>query len=295
MHRMIDSHAHYSHARFESAFRYLARGGDGELCLREGNRPELLRALRDSGIAAVLEPGITLASNEALLDLSRQYPGFLFPAVGVHPTRTPDERWQDRRRLIALSGSPGVIAIGETGLDYHLARGTQHRLCQKTWFLYQLRLADHRRLPLILHIRQADRDALRILRRCRKRLHGGVVHCFAGDYGTARAYLELGFALGIGGTLLQEGERARTLCDAVRQLPLASLLVETDAPYVLPACGALDSRKKLQKVRNTSLILPAVVEKIAALKGVDAETVARATLENTRRVFPGIAPTEGGL
>ena len=203
---LIDSHVHFSHQRFDGTFRYLTCGKDGAFQLQEVHRLVLLQEMRETGIVGVIEPGITLASNYAAAALARQYASYVFPAVGVHPTRVADERWGDRKKLIRLSEEPGVVAIGETGLDYHRARNTQHRLWQKAWFIFQLKLAHQLQLPLVLHIRQADRAALQILRLYRNDLHGGVVHCFSGDYKTAKVYAELGFSLGIGGTLLQKND-----------------------------------------------------------------------------------------
>ena len=286
---MIDSHAHYSHARFDGSFRHLACTEDGQLqMIQVGARTELLTELRAAEIIGVIEPGITLKSNEAVLSLAQLFPGYLFPAIGVHPTRAPDERWQDRKLLNSMTEHSNVIAIGETGLDYHRARETQHRLAQVAWFVYQIHLANDRRLPLILHIRQADQAALRILRLYHKSLHGGVVHCFSGDYKMAEAYIELGFTLGIGGTLLQDNDRGQTLCETVRRIPLSAILVETDAPYVLPDCAALAGRKALQKVRNTSLILPSVIQRIGELRDTKQETIENAILGNTLRTFPKI-------
>ena len=195
-----------------------------------------------------------------------------------------------RRQLEVWAREPGVAAIGETGLDYHLPR--KHRLTQLLWFRYQLGLARRLELPLVLHIRMADRDALAMLRRRRRQLSGGVVHCFQGDWDTARAYLDLGFCLGIGGALLRRESEA--LRDAVARAPLDRLLVETDSPYVLPDVPWTGSKKSLSRVRNSSLLLPRIVEEIARLKHLPPETAEAAILENTRRVFHLSGAENGG-
>ena len=208
----------------------------------------------------------------------------------MHPTRTHQAPWRQRRQLEAWAREPGVAAIGETGLDYHLPR--KHRLTQLLWFRYQLGLARRLELPLVLHIRMADRDALAMLRRRRRQLPGGVVHCFQGDWDMARAYLDLGFCLGIGGALLRRESEA--LRDAVARAPLDRLLVETDSPYVLPDVPWTGSKKSLSRVRNSSLLLPRVVEEIARLKHLPPETAEAAILENTRRVFHLSGAENGG-
>lgn len=292
-----DSHIHLTHSSFSGEFCCLG-WEDGSFLLQASNRNDLIKQLQGEGIGFCIEPGIELESNARLLALSQKLPGFLYPAVGVHPTRTWsytiwDEHNKKVRRRLYLSDfeqlrkyarRPGVVAIGETGLDYHHPRKEQHRLAQKYWFVRQLLLAHKLHLPVVLHTRAADADALAILRLLHRQLHGGVCHCFCGDAETAKAYTGLGLLLGIGGMLLQRPEKCAALEDAVRRTPLESLVMETDGPYVKPFCPDLPE-KQLRQARNTSLILPAVARRIAAIKGISPEEVERVTTENVRRVF----------
>ncbi|MBE6917976.1 MAG: TatD family deoxyribonuclease [Ruminococcaceae bacterium] len=281
---IIDSHAHYNNRAYSGTFRYLTRAEDG-YALREGDLGQLFGEMSAAGIPCSIEPGVTLQSCEELLQLCAGHPGRLFPAVGVHPTRTFLEKWQDRKKLILYANDPAVVAIGECGLDYHYPRKQQHRLTQHLWFLYQLNLAWKLKKPVILHVRNAHEDALRILRQHPIRRLGGVVHCFCASYEIARQYLDLGYHIGIGGSLLQQEERSKELCEAVRQMPLERILLETDAPYILPYCKDTLPPKQLRRTRNTSLILPAVAERIAELKGISPESVAQQTAENAIRLF----------
>lgn len=283
---ILDSHAHYSHKHFDNTFRYLTRTPEG-YALAEGTREDLFRELEAAGIAGSIEPGITLESNEAVLALCGAYPGRVFPAVGLHPTRTGQTPWKDRKKLAHCASDPRVIAIGETGLDYHYPRKDQHRLRQKLWFLWQLELAWKRKLPVILHVRDADKDVLRILKRHPVRKLGGVIHCFNRDWETARAYLALGYHIGLGGSVLQPEERARELREAVRKIPLDRILVETDSPY--KPDSPYDLPAALPK-RNTSLILPEVIRKIAEWKQLPPEDVEGAVAGNTLRLFSLPAP-----
>ena len=205
--------------------------------------------------------------------------------MGIHPTRSVFEKWSDRKKLDAFSKAPGVIAIGECGLDYHYKREEQHRLKQHIWFLYQLDLAWRLKKPVILHVRDAHEDALRILRWHPARKLGGVIHCFYGSKEIAEQYLKLGYHFGIGGSLLQQEERAGDLWEAIKIIPLDRILVETDAPFILPYCKDVLPPKLLRRARNTSLILPAVIQKIAELKDISTDEVERATTENTIRLF----------
>lgn len=280
----MESHAHYSHARFEQSFRYLSFR-DGNFSVGEGTRESLLQSLKECGVAAVVEPAIGLDSNEAVYRLSLAYPDFVFPAYGCHPTRVSLARWRDRKRIGEYAArTHGCVAIGETGLDYHHKRKDQHRWNQKRWFRYQIKLAFRLDKPLILHIRQAGKDALRILRRYRKYLRGGVVHCFCDDMDTARAYAEFGLYIGIGGMLMTE-EHGETLSRVVREMPLECLLVETDAPYVLPDTDLFASDKQKGKVRNSSMTLFAVLERMAELKGMSVEETEERLFANAQKLF----------
>jgi TatD DNase family protein len=126
---------------------------------------------------------------------------------------------------------------------------------------------------------------LRILKRHPARKLGGVIHCFYGSWEIAEQYLKLGYHFGIGGSLLQQEERAGALWKAVKHIPLDKILVETDAPFILPYCKDVIQPKLLRRARNTSLILPAVIQKIAALKNLSAEEAETAIAENTVRLF----------
>ena len=281
---IIDSHAHYSNPCYQKPFRYLQWGEDG-YSLTEGSLERLLDQQKAAGIPYSIEPGVSLLSCEAVLGLCQAYPGRIFPAMGFHPTRAIWEYWSDRKKLASFAGSAEVVAIGETGLDYHHERKAQHRVRQHLWFLYQLHLAWKLKKPVILHVRDAHEDALRILKRHPARKLGGVIHCFCADWETAKRYLELGYHIGIGGAVLQQPQRAEKLWRAVEQIPMDRILVETDAPYILPYCKDVIKPKHLRRARNTSLILPMVIKKIAGLKGVSAETVEQATAENAIRLF----------
>lgn len=283
---MIDSHIHLSYKYFDQIFPYIDFDGEDFKIVADGRRDALIDEMKSRGISCCIEPAIDVDSNELLLNLSKGCDGFIYPAVGNHPTRCINSKLRDFKRVKKFSEGDGIIAIGETGLDYHYERKDQHRLKQKIWFQWQINLADKLGLPLILHIRQADEDAVKILRKNQKKLHGGVCHCFCGGADIARIYTEeFGLCLGIGGTLLMKPEYRRQLEETVIATPIEYLLLETDGPYVKPERPDAVTGKKWTKARNTSLILPAVAEKIAYLKGISVEEVLRITEENTKRVF----------
>lgn len=282
---IIDSHAHYTRHGFSDSFSYLAYSEHGFM-VNEGTIDGLLSDIRHQGIVASIEPGVELESNTTLLDFCEQYPGFVFPAIGVHPTRVAPLGWGKRKELAKYSQSGNIVAIGETGLDYHLGRKEQHRIKQFLWFQYQIILADRLNLPLILHIRNAYAPAIKMLQFNRNRLHGGVSHCFSGSTEEAMKLIKLGFHIGIGGALLQSDDRAASLRKAVAAIPLDRILVETDAPYVLPHFEIQNiSKKGKRKIRNSSLILPAVIRQIAEIKNMDAGAVESTLFSNTVNLF----------
>ena len=281
---IIDSHAHYNNNAYKKPFRYLSYDKAG-YALKEGDREELCQELLDANIPYSIEPGVSLESCKEVLELVAQYPGRIFPAIGIHPTRSIFEKWSDRHKLDAYANTPGVIAIGEIGLDYHYKREEQHRLKQHIWFIYQLNLAWKIKLPVILHVRDAHEDALRILKWHPARKLGGVIHCFYGSKEIAEQYLKLGYHIGIGGSVLQLEERAKDLWEAIPHIPLDRILVETDAPFILPYCKDVIQPKLLRRARNTSLILPAVINKIAELKDLSADSVEQATTGNAIQLF----------
>lgn len=281
---IIDSHAHYSVFQYKNQFPFLD-GREGVLFRNHGAKKELFARMKEEGISLFIEPSVRFENLENQLALTSEYPSLVRSAVGVHPKYCLYAPWEEREKIRRLAEEYHAIAIGETGLDYSIPLSEEERETQKNWFFHQLTLARELRLPLVLHIRDAAEAALEILRR-EKFPFGGVVHCFDGDLQTAKAYIELGFALGIGGRLLQTEQYSAILKETVRFLPLSSVLIETDAPYVTPDLSAVAaSDKQKQKMRNSSLILPNVIREIARLKEMDASDVEKTVYENTVRVF----------
>lgn len=257
---MIDTHVHYDHKRFNR------------------DREAHLAQLRAAGVKWVLNLPISLPSNRTMREKLGGYDWIYFGA-GVHPNFAAGMPFPDagtEQMLEACAGLPRTIAVGETGLDYNRISDDAARSRQKEWFARHIALAQSRSLPLVLHVREADGDAIDILRG-----HGGafsgVAHCFSGDCETAHRYLDMGFLLGIGGAVTHEN--AHALRDAVARLPLDAFVLETDAPFVCPA--------DIEDRRNTSLNLPAIAEFIARLKGTDAQKVIEAASASAENLFFG--------
>lgn len=279
----VDSHIHLSRKTYDGEFPCITSEVEDERILRK-TRDSLMKEMKTRGIEFCIEPAVEIETNEQLLALANKYPDFVYPAVGVHPTRSFSTKWKDRKLVDKLSQQENVIAIGELGLDYHYERKEQHRFKQKMWFLWQLKLAHKRELPLILHLRMADKDSVKILKRYKSKLHGGICHCYNSSVEYAKIYTEeLGLHLGIGGSLLQNdcGE----LEEVVKQIPLQYLVLETDGPFVKASKPESISNKQWQKARNTSLIIPDVAAKVAQLKNISIEEVEKVTTENVKKLF----------
>lgn len=280
---IIDSHAHYALKQFNGAFPYLYDDGE-KWAIGETDRGGLFAEMQKRGIAGAIEPSIELSKIEKQLETVSAYPSQVWAAVGVHPTRCVKYGWEERKKLKAFAESAKIVAIGETGLDYHYPEEQCDREAQKRWFAYQIELADSLGLPLILHIRDADEDATEILHQHKSKLHGGVVHCFKSDHTVAERYIELGYAVGIGGKLFSKDDEGEALRDTVKSVPLSAILVETDSPMVAPDVSEAFGEGKI-KFRNTSLILPAVIRKIAELRCETRDRVEETIYKNTLRVF----------
>ena len=280
---MIDSHAHYTHKKYDNAVNCLTFSG-GKYSVKFTDRSALFDDMKGAGVSAFIEPAIGIDSNYKILASREGNEDFIYPAVGVHPLHTFLTKWKRRKELIGLAEKNGVVAIGETGLDFHYKKQKQHRFLQTIWFIYQLKLAKKKGLPTILHIREADEAALRVLSRFKGCLRG-VVHCYNGDALTAQKYLDLGLYIGIGGKLIGNGDRASALAETVKALPLNRLMIETDAPYVLPVNEETENLEGIKKAVNSSSVIFAVAERVAEIKGIAVETVKTASDENVRTLF----------
>lgn len=281
---IIDSHAHYSHWLYEGEFSCLDWNGE-EFNLLRTDRDGMFDAMKRGGIDLCIEPSTGFDRIEAQVALVNEQVGYLRLALGVHPNHCTMVPWEDREKLRDLMMHHDIIAVGETGLDYYRPEEPD-KACQKKWFRYQIELAHEMNLPLILHVRGADEDALTILREYCEKLHGGVAHCFGGDARTAMEYIELGFTVGIGSRILREDVDGETIRETVRQVPLTALLVETDAPYLRPTIDHLQgSSNQRKKARTTSMILPEVIRKIAEVRGENREVVEETIYRNTLRTF----------
>jgi len=234
--------------------------------------PKLLKNMEDNGVGWALCAGVTLERFPPMLDIVRARPN-LFAAVGVHPDTEEPAREADEATLLRLADDPKVVAIGETGLDYYRLTGDLE--WQRARFRTHIRAARACGKPLIIHTRAAAADTLRILREERAEEAGGVFHCFTETAEVARAALDLGFHVSFSGIVTFKN--AVELKAVARSVPLDSLLVETDSPYLAP----VPYRGKT----NQPAWVRHVAEEIASLRDMPLDALAVATTDNFFRLF----------
>ena len=249
---LFDTHAHYDDDAFDP---------DREL---------LLETLPERGVSLLVNPGCDVESSRKAVSYAKAYP-HVYAAVGIHPENCGGFTAGDIEVLRQLAQQPKVVAIGEIGLDYYW--DTEHKALQKEMFERQLSLAIERKLPVIVHDREAHGDCLEIVMNYPEAR--GVFHCFSGSAEMAKELIQRGWYLGFDGPVTYKSNKKAAEVLAVT--PLERILVETDSPYMAP--------EPCRGKRNDSSLLVYVLEKIAALKGVSAEEMTRITQENGCRLF----------
>ncbi|GAB3013735.1 TatD family hydrolase [Bowmanella dokdonensis] len=238
---------------------------------------QVMERARQAGVAQMLITGTDEADSEQALMLADQWN--CLSTAGVHPHYAAGVSEAYLTRIRQLAGADRVRAIGECGLDFN--RNFSPKEEQLRVFEAQLELATELRLPVFLHERDAFAEQIRLLRRYRPALTGGVAHCFTGDRAQMEAYLELDLHIGITGWLCDD-RRGQSLREAVLHLPLDRLLLETDAPYLAPR----HVRPRIE--RNEPCHLPVVGSELAALTGQEPVTIAQHSYDNACRLFkPG--------
>lgn len=244
----------------------------------DADRAAVIARAVHAGVAQMIVTGASGASTLQALDLARAYPGRLFATAGVHPHHAAELDEALARELERIAALPEVVAIGECGLDYF--RDYSPRPAQRRAFERQLELAARIGKPVFLHQRDAHEDFIAILRAHRSRLAGGVAHCFTGTRDQLAACLELDLAVGLTGWICDE-RRGTHLIPLVREIPAARLMVETDAPYLLPR----DLRPRPASRRNEPMFLPHVAQALASARGASLEELADSMTSATRTLF----------
>jgi TatD DNase family protein len=244
----------------------------------DADRDAVLKRARSAGVTRMLVTGSSVAHSQKALDLVRQHPLELRATAGIHPHHANECNESTRSELLALLSQPEILAAGECGLDYF--RNYSTPVEQEQAFRLQLEIATALRKPLFLHQRDAHEQFVGLLFEYRDALPGGVAHCFTAGVDEARTCLDLGLHIGITGWLCDE-RRGLHLKDVVKFVPAERLLVETDAPYLLPR----DLEPRPKNRRNEPAFLPHIVAAIAHCRGEAPDVVAEYTTENALRLF----------
>lgn len=238
----------------------------------------VLTRARAHGVTQILVTGASAGGSRAALALAQAQPGFLYATAGVHPHHAHEYDEATDLLLRELVAQPQAKAVGETGLDYF--RDFSPRAAQIAAFERQLAIAIDCGKPLFLHQRDAHADFIAGLDRVRDRISRAVVHCFTGERAELIDYLDRDCHIGITGWICDE-RRGRHLRELVRLIPADRLMIETDAPYLLPR----DLVPKPSHRRNEPMYLGHVCAAVAAARGEDAALIAQITSRNARAFF----------
>jgi len=251
---LFDTHAHFNDNRFKY------------------DRDEAIKSAHESGVSYILNVSYNISSLEQSVSLSRRY-SYIYAAVGIHPHYSKDMNTEVLDKIRTLAENKKVVGIGEIGLDYY--RDLSPRDDQKKLFVRQIDLAKDLKLPIIVHIRDANEDALNVLKDEDAKAVGGIIHSFSGDVNMARQVLDNNFYISVGGPVTYHN--TRNLVDVIKFIPDDRLLIETDCPYLTP--------EPFRGKRNDSSLVRLVAEKIAEIKGMSFEEIANITTNNAKRLF----------
>jgi TatD DNase family protein len=243
-----------------------------------GDLDGVLDRAANARVTRQIVTGADLASSRAAAALAAAYPAALWSTAGVHPHHAAELAPPKREELREILSLPRVVAVGECGLDYF--RDFSPRAAQREAFAAQLEIAAAAAKPVFLHQRDAHQDFTAILAEFRPALVGGVAHCFTGGPEELEAYLALDLSIGVTGWVCDE-RRGAALREAVPRIPAERLMIETDAPYLLPR--DLEPRPKSR--RNEPAFLPHIAHAVAALRGESPQALAAATTRNAVRFF----------
>lgn len=252
---LFDTHAHLNDPKFDD------------------DREEVTRRAQEKyNVSRVVNVGYNRETIKSCLKLAETY-DFIYAAVGWHPHDAKHMRDEDLTWIGSFAAHEKVVALGEMGLDYYWDNSP--RDVQADVFRKQIALAKEVNLPIIIHDRDAHEDVVQILREEHAEEVGGVMHCFGGDWEIAKACLDLGFYIGLGGPVTFK--KADDVRDIARKVPIDRLLIETDCPYLAPE----PKRGK----RNETGYVYYVARKMAEVRGMSTEQLAAQTTENACRLF----------
>ncbi len=249
----FDSHAHYNDEKFKE------------------NREELVETIYNEGVTRIINAGYSLESSKEALEIAKNY-DFMNVIVGISPNDIEEFKKEDLKEIETLAKNNKVVAIGEIGLDYYWNK--ENKGLQKEVFISQIEIANKLNLPIVIHTREAIYDTLEILKSnvCNKK---GVFHCCPLNVDLVREGLKLGFYISFAGPITFKN--SKNADEIIKMVPLDRILIETDSPYLSP--------EPLRGKRNDSRNVKYMAQKIADVKGISLEEVAKATYNNAKTIF----------
>lgn len=248
---IFDTHAHYDDDSFDE------------------DRFELLDEVFKSGVCGIINCGCTVESSKKSIEFAEKY-SQIYAAVGIHPQNAAEESEDAIEQIEKLVENKKVVAIGEIGLDYHYDYTPKEM--QKEYFEKQILLAKKLDLPVIVHDREAHADCLELILKHRPR---GVMHCFSGSVETAKQLTDIGFYIGLGGSVTFKN--AKKPQEVAASIDITRLLLETDCPYMTPV--------PFRGRRNNSALIAHTAEKIAELRGCTAQEIIDTATANAMKLF----------
>ena len=255
----FDSHAHYNDKKFE------------------GDRDEVISSVKAEGITRLVSVGYNIESSKFAQQISEKH-DFIYHSCGISPNdlpQTEEELWKNLEEIkkIAKQKHEKLVAIGEIGLDYYWNK--ENMELQKLAFIEQVKLANECDLPIIIHTREAVSDTIDILKNKQKSINTGIFHCCPLNRELVKEALKLGYYISFAGPITFKN--SKNAAEIIEAVPLDKILIETDSPYLSPE----PNRGK----RNDSRNVKYMAQKIAEVKQMPLEEIARITYENANKVF----------
>lgn len=251
---IFDTHAHYDDEAFDE------------------DRDELFSCMAAGEIAKIVNIGSSFEANEKTLKLAQEY-DFIKAAFGIHPEFADQLNEENFKHIEELCRLDECVAVGEIGLDCYWPEPDVS--IQKPWFERQMDLARRVGKPMVVHSRDAAQETYEMMKAAGAGDIGGVVHCFSYSKEMAKLFVDMGFYIGVGGVItFKNGKKLKEVVDYI---PLEHIVLETDCPYLAPV--------PFRGKRNSSLLLPHVVEAISEIKGISREEVERITWDNAHRLY----------
>ena len=261
MMELFDSHAHYNDEKFNE------------------DREEILQAVWNEGVTKLICAGYSLEASKEAVKIANSHQN-IYAIVGISPNDIPEQNTEyeqilnrQLQQIEELANNEKVVAIGEIGLDYYWNK--ENKVEQKLVFQEQIELANKLDLPIVIHTREAVYDTLEILKSEITPIKKGIFHCCPLNLDLIREGLKLGFYISFAGPITFKN--ANNAGEAIQAVPLERILIETDSPYLAP--------EPKRGTRNNSRNVKYIAEKIAQIKGISIEEVAKATYENAKKIF----------